>query len=351
MCSPATPSVRRLENAYVTGLIALEHKTLSEMSRQNLLPCSIRHAGRLLTRDCTPHRSSLHKRLHAAPQGAVLAVDLVPVLHEGQKIEGVGRVYSSSENGLIWGHAYLSSALVAPEQDAFPLQLAPFPNELMSTPQYPRLMASEALLTIVGDVQQAGYEVRAVVADAQFGTRLVVRSLRFQGVPFVLRCRTDLWVERGRERVQVRTLAEQYPPGRARYYRRFDVYAKRVRVFLEHADRVDLVLVWKRQGGSWHLFALLSSAREGVQGVLEIWRLRWSLEVSHRLFKQNFGLSSCACRSFAAQLKHADLVIEAFLVVRRERAESPELGWRRAQERVALRRRSAALTGLPALVA
>ena len=88
-----------------------------------------------------------------------------------------------------------------------------------------------------------------------------------------------------------------------------------------------------------------------MQGVLEIWRLRWGLEVSHRLYKQSFGLGACVCRSYAAQLKHADLVIEAFLEVRRERARSPDLGWRRARERVAGRRRNASLTGPPALVA
>lgn len=351
MCSPANTSVRRLESGYVASLLSLEHKTLSEMSRHDLLPCSIRHASRLLAQDPTPHQTSLPKRLRDAPAGAVLAVDLVPVVHEGQRIEGVGQVYSSSENGLIWGHAYLSSALVLPDEDPYPLQLAPFPSELMSTPQYPRLMASEALLTIAGDVQQAGYEMRAVVADAQFCTRLVMRSLKLQSIPFVLRCRTDLWVERGHERVQVRTLAEQYPPGRSRYYRRFDAYAKRIQVVLEHVGRMDLLLVWKRQGASWQLFALLSSAREGVQGVLEIWKLRWGLEVNHRLYKQAFGLGACVCRSFAVQVKHADLVIEAFLEVRRERARSPGLGWRQARERAALRCRNALLTAPAALAA
>lgn len=351
MCRPASNSVRRLEDAYITGLLSLEHKTLSEMSRCDLLPCSIRHASRLLARDPSPHQTSLDKRLRDAPAGAVLAVDLVPVTHEGQRIEGVGRVYSSSDNGLIWGHTYLSSALVTPEQDPYPLQLAPFPSKLMSTQQYPRLMAGEALLTITGDVQQAGYDIRAVVADAQFCTRLVMRSLKLQDVPFVLRCRSDLWVERGHERVQVRALAEQYPPGRSRYYRRFDAYAKRIPVVLEHAGRVDLVLVWKRHGTSWQLFTLLSSAREGVQGVLEIWKLRWGLEVNHRLYKQAFGLGACVCRSFTVQLKHADLIIEAFLEVRRERARSPGVGWRQARERAALRCRNALLTGPAALVA
>lgn len=125
MKRPAESSVRQFESAYLTGLLSLEHKTLSEMHRRALLPYSIRHASRLLARDPVAQRRWFQKRLRNAPQGGVLVVDLVPVLHEGQHIEGVGRVYSSSENSLIWGHAYLSSALVTPDQDAYPLQLAP----------------------------------------------------------------------------------------------------------------------------------------------------------------------------------------------------------------------------------
>lgn len=59
---------------------------------------------------------------------------------------------------------------------------------------------------------------RAVVFDAQFSTRLALRSLRFMGIPFVGRCRTDLWVVHRKQR-KVKGLARQFPPGRARYYR------------------------------------------------------------------------------------------------------------------------------------
>lgn len=67
-------------------------------------------------------------------------------------------------------------------------------------------------------------------------------------------------------------------------------------MFLEEVDRLDLILIWKRQGLQWVCLALLSTAREGVQGVLEIWKLRWGLEVSHRLYKQSFGLGACVAR-------------------------------------------------------
>ena len=110
---------------------------------------------------------------------------------------------------------FVSSALVYPDQDPVPLQLAPFPTQQMATETYPRLSATEGMLNIAGDVIEAGYEVKAAVFDAQFTTRLGLRSLKFMPVAFVGRCRTDAWVILGREKVQVRTLAERYRPGRS----------------------------------------------------------------------------------------------------------------------------------------
>ena len=211
-------------------------------------------------------------------------------------------------------------------------------------------MASEAMLNIVGDTLEAGYKPRAVVFDAQFSTHLALRSLRFMGIPFVGRCRTDLWVVH-RKRRKVKELARQFPPDRARCYRRFGLYAKRVRAVLEEVGRVSSVLIWKGEGEGWECLALVASVREGVQGVLEIWGLRWRLESSQRLYKQAFGLGRCLCRRFAAHLKRADLVLEAFHEVRLEGLRSPSLTWRRAQEVVAARRRNAVLTGTNALVA
>lgn len=334
MIEPAEISINPFECGYVAGLLNLEHKTLREMASKDLLPYSHGYCAHLLASDPKPYRCSLPRRLQHAPKGGYLAVDLVTVDHPGEHIQGVGRVYSSSDKGVVWEHSFVSSALVFKDQDPLPLQLAPFPSQRMATDTYPKLSASEGLLTVAGDVLMAGYNAKAAVFDAQFSTRLGLRSLKFLPLPFVGRCRTDLWVWVGKERLQVRELADRYPPGRARYYKRFGWYAKRLKVFLDEVGKVDLLLVWKKKGYGWECFALLSTFDAGVQEVLLAWKLRWELEKSHRRYKQNLGLGKCQCRRYAAQLKHADLVLEAFLVIRRERLRHPGLSWRRAQERV-----------------
>lgn len=335
----------------MTGLLSLQHKTLLEMKDRGLLPYSHGYSASLLAQEAKPYRAGLARRLQQAPAGGILAVDLLTVKHEGTAVQGVGEVYSSSDNGMIWGHAFVSSALVFPHQDAYALQLAPFLSKDMATETYPELSATEGMLTIAGDVHEADYSVKAVVFDAQFSTRLGLRSLKFLPMPFVGRCRTDLWLTLDKERVQVRQLAERYPPGKARYYKRFKYYAKRFAVELDEVGQLDLLVVWKAKGEDWECFALLSSLKVGIQEVLEVWRLRWNLEASHRLYKQNLGLGKCQCRRYSAQLKHADLVLNAFLELREERKRHPDLGWRKAQEQLGNRRRNAMLTEVSPIAA
>ena len=82
-----------------------------------------------------------------------------------------------------------------------------------------------------------------------------------------------------------------------------------------------------------------------------VWNSRWSLEVSHRIRKQNLALGRCTCRSFAAHLRHADLVIEAFNLISEERQRSPGLSWRDAQRLAADRLESAMVTGMNSIAA
>ncbi len=108
------------------------------------------------------------------------------------------------------------------------------------------------------------------------------------------------------------------PPGKARYYRRFGVYAKRVWVMWPQVGPVDLVLTWASRGWGGGVGPGVHPGG-GVQGVLEAWFCRWKAEVVHRLYKQNLGQGKSQARSFAAQLMHSELVVRAFHAVREVR--------------------------------
>ena len=333
-----------LHEHYVLGLLC-GSKSVTDMAERGLLPFGKSYACRLLAQNPTPHKDALARRLAIAPQGAYLAVDLVKVEHQGERIEGVGRCYDSNSKSVLWGHTLVSSGLVQWGKDPYLLRCDPFPDELMSTERYPRLTATEAMLNVAGDVVSAGVKVKALLVDAEFTTRLGLRSLKQLPLAFVGRFRSNARVMFEAQKIRVRDLAKRFMPGKARWYPKLRRYLKRLEVVLAEVGIVELLIVWKAQGYGWHLTTLISTLTAGVQEVFKAWSARWSLEVSHRLRKQNLALGACQCLAYAAHLQHAELVSRAFELMRRERQRTPGLSWKLAQHHAAITLRNALLTG------
>jgi hypothetical protein len=328
---------------YVLGLLS-GSKSVTDMAERGLLPFGKSYACKLLAQDPTPHKDALARRLAAAPQGAYLAVDLLKVEHQGERIEGVGRCYDSNRKSVMWGHALVSSALVQLGEDPYLLRCDPFIDELMSTERYPKLTATEAMLTVAGDVVAAGVKVKALLVDAEFTTRLGLRSLKQLPLAFVGRFRNNAKVMFEAQKVRVNELAKSFLPGKARWYPKLRRYIKRLEVVLAEVGIVELLIIWKAQGFGWHLTTLISTLKAGVQEVFKAWSARWSLEVSHRLRKQNLALGACQCLAYAAHLQHAELVNRAFELVRLERQRIPGLSWKLAQQHAAGTLRNALVT-------
>ena len=314
------------------------------MSERGLLPFGKAYACKLLAQDPTPHKQALKRRLAAAPQGAYLAVDLLKVEHQGERIEGVGRCYDSNSKKVMWGHALVSSALVRLGEDPYLLRCDPFPDELMSTELYPRLTATEAMLSVAGDVVAAGVKVKALLVDAEFTTRLGLRSLKALPLAFVGRFRTNAKVMFEAQKLRVNDLAKRFLPGKARWYPKLRRYIKRLEVVLAEVGIVELLIIWKAQGFGWHLTTLISTLTAGVQEVFKAWSARWSLEVSHRLRKQSLALEACQFLTYAAHLQHAELVTRAFELMRQERQRIPGMSWKLAHHHAAETLRNALLT-------
>ncbi len=321
------------------------------MAERGLLPFGKAYACKLLAQDPTPHKDALARRLAAAPQGAYLAVDLLKVEHQSERIEGVGRCYDSSSKSVMWGHTLVSSGLVRLGEDPYLLRCDPFIDELMSTERYRRLTATEAMLTVAGDVVSAGVKVKALLVDAEFTTRLGLRSLKALPLAFVGRFRSNAKVMFEAQQTRVRDLAKRFAPGKARWYPRLRRYIKRLEIVLAEVGVVQLLIVWKAQGFGWHLTTLISTLGAGIQEVFKAWSARWSLEVSHRLRKQSLALGSCQCLAYAAHLQHAELVNQAFELIRQERQRTPGLTWKLARHHAAETLRNALLTEGSRLVA
>lgn len=341
-------SIPRWEQRYTLGLLESQHKSPSALAAGRGMGHSASYGCRLLKQQAKPYESSRKERLRSAPKGMYLAVDLVPVAHEGCWIEGVDRVYSSSDKAPVWGHNLLSSGLVRLGEQPYALSLEGFPTQSMASDLYAYRTPGQALLQTVTVVTEAGYELKGVVFDNQFAGKVHLATLHTQHTPFVARARLNQKVEFEGQRLSIRELGEQHPPGKARYYKRFGWYVKRLNITLPDVGKLDVLLVWLPQKEGFKLIALFSTVQAGIQEVIAIWKARWDLERVHRLLKQNLGLSKCLCRSYAAQLKHADLTISALLLIRQQKQLFPTLSWREAQYNTAQILKSQLLTELSA---
>jgi len=301
------------------------------MYKQGLLPYSKSYSCHLLATEPQPYLGSLAKRLENAVEGGYLVVDGVFVAHEGEHIEGLGRHYSSSRRKAMWGHRYLSSALVYPEQDAYALSAEPWLSEMMATTDYPYQTASEGLINLVDKVKTQGYKPKGVLVDAEFTSRKTLKALAEKAIKFLGRFKSNNKVIYQGQALKVRDLAQQFPPGVSRYYSKLEVYAKRLSVELDEVGKVDVVMVWKAQAYNWYLSVFITSLDAGIQELIQTYKLRWGLEVIHRLLKQNLALGACQGLAYAAQLQHIDLTITALHHIRLQRRKHPTLSWREAQ--------------------
>ena len=339
-----------LQDAYLVGLVS-GCQGVREMKREGLLPYSKSYSCQLLGVEAHPYQSSLLRRLAVAPGGGYLVADGLFVAHDGERLEGLGRHYNSSLRNAQWGHRFLSSALVYPGEDAYVLGAEPLLSKAMATSAYPYRTAGEALVEQVAKVRATGYEIKGVLVDTEFTSRQTLVNLKEQEVAFIGRFRASNKVTYQAQVIKAKDLAEQFPAGKSRYYPKLGVYAKRLEVELEDLGKIDLIIVWKAQGYGWYLSTFISTIAAGVQELIRTYKLRWGLEVAHRLLKQNLNLGFCQCFAYSAQLQHLDLAIEALHRLRQQKRKHPELSWREAQLLAADICKNALLTELNAIAA
>ena len=301
------------------------------MYKQGLLPCSIKHACRLLSQDKHADTTGLKRRLSTAPHDAYLAIDIFTSKHQGWKIEGLNKYYSGNSVTLGLGFADATLVWTDKQKCPYPLGVKGYLYSEMASNRYRSLTPSKLMLELTRKTNKA-LRIKAVVFDGGITARPALKELKEEKIPFVGRIRKTNTVTFQEKEISVKQLTQEFRPGIARWYKNLKCYAKRVKVKFSDVGEADLVIIWWNEREGNKLSVLVSTLEAGVQEVIKAYKARWQDEVSHRLLKQNFGFESCQCQTYAAQLKHADLCLDAFHQVRAKKEECPELSWREIQE-------------------
>jgi len=301
------------------------------MYKKGLLPCSIKHACRLLSQDKHADNTGLLRRLRTAPHDAYLAIDIFTSEHQGWKIEGLNKYYNG--NSVTWGLSFADATLVWTDKEKSPYPLG-FKSHLykeMGSNQYRSLTPSELMLELTRKTNKA-LRIKAVVFDGGITARPALKELKEEKIPFVGRIKTTNTITFQEREMSIKNLAQEFRPGIARWYKNLKCYAKRVKIKFSDVGEADLVIIWWEERKGNKLSVLVSTLETEVQEVIKVHKARWQDEVSHRLLKQSFGFEACQCQTYAAQLKHADLCLDAFHQVRAKKEEHLELSWREVQE-------------------
>ena len=342
-----TSTLEQLELAYQVGLLSQEHKNLHSMSKTGLLPCSSRHASTLLANYTHPYLYSFQQRLSNAPTNYFLAIDITLFHHNGPSIEGIAPYYTSQGN--YWGLSVATAVLVSPKKKILPYPIGFMPNlrPYLHTSTYPSMTPSEVALSIARKVAKQ-HPIKGVVMDGGMIKRSQLYKLRCLGIPFVAHIPNSHVVKYTKKQVygtkkeikaiagiNIKNLANLFPPNKIRWYPKLECYAKKIKVYLPNVGKVWLMIIWWRKGTGVELFVLVFTTEGiGVQEIIRAYKARWGDEVMHRLVKQNLGAQACQSPNFAVQMKHLDLCISAFGKVREYLIEHSNLSFREAQIQV-----------------
>lgn len=352
MSNPTLGSLLPFERAYVCGLLQLPKPSVLSMAAQGLLPHSPSYTLRQFSQPHLAVSTRFSPRISAIPNGKVyLSFDFMLQKRSSQCIEGVDQYYSNGHKRILRGHQYASSAFLNPyaAHDPLPFQLELHISKVLeyseqtptqSQPRdgiyYPYLKPIDRLIDHIKQAREAGVACIGVVADAEFTTKDNLNLCRAANISVIGRIKKSIVMNYGGERRQIRHMTELFPFKSCSHYKTVGWRARSSLVSIEGLDQtlVKIVLVWRKNRGEWIPFFLISTHIQTTTGeIIRAWQKRWQIEVLHRLYKQNFGLSSSQFIHYASQQHHANLVLEAYGLARVERDREWGLGWREARRR------------------
>ena len=130
---------------------------------------------------------------------------------------------------------------------------------------YRSLTPLQQLIRTVSELKAAGVRFKGTLADAEFGTKDVIRAFVTNDDPLLTRMKSNSRVVLDGQSMTLATLARTYPRSTCHLYSKIGRRVKRVAVEYDgHA--VTILIVWRTVNGCWKPFFLLTSGARGSGG-------------------------------------------------------------------------------------
>jgi hypothetical protein len=179
---------------------------------------------------------------------------------------------------------------------------------------------SKSVIRMISRAVKRGFEFEYVLFDSRFFSKDIlahIESFRTKGIKLVamVKMGKNLYRDclRGKQ-MNANTLRKLYKQkGKAQRSRKYNATYIRVPVWYDNR-RVNLFFVRLGSGSKWKAF-ITNDLDLTFNKLLEVYHIRWSIEVFYKDAKQHLQLGKCQCNNFDSQIGATTVVMMQYIML------------------------------------
>ncbi|TXT58450.1 MAG: hypothetical protein BAJALOKI3v1_1320001 [Promethearchaeota archaeon] len=299
---------------YINGLIAVEKKTIKQISEASLEENHHSAIARILSEgrlkeDVLKERYLKKVAYYAKGQEVYLLIDDTLSKHEGDNIYGVQVHKSHTSEGYVKGHQFLTGLL------CFGMYKMPlFPLLYTKETDSKIEMAKHMFLDTIKHVQ-----IHTVLFDSWYADKSLIKMIKTKGSRVICQVKTNRCIKHLKKYVSLKKYSDQIHLTDKFWIDGTLYKAEKQTAKLKHVPLGALVFseqyfeknkVWSR-----HIHIFSTQKNDSIVEILRTYKQRWAIEVLHRDLKQNLGFDKAMIRSKKGIVRHTILCVLAYAIL------------------------------------
>lgn len=307
---------RHLTN-YVDGLIALNKKTIKQISNASLDEKYHTAMNRILN-DAKFEQELLEKRYLKKIKylfknlPVYLLLDDTLVERNGEKIEETQEHKDHVHNGFVNGHQFFTALLYTPV-----MQLPLFPQLYSKNTDSKIQMAKDTIDKVLSSIK-----IDTILFDSWYSDKKIIKKCMTQNVRVVcgIKMNRVISFENGAW-INLSEFSSQLKIKKLKKYsidsKNYRVYSSEVKLNGIPHIRMIVSHEYSRKKKSWNKIHLISTNREDtILDIICTYRIRWHIETYHRDIKQNLGFAKVFLRKKEGIVRHSIFVSLAYATLK-----------------------------------
>lgn len=303
---------------YVDGLIALNKKTVQQISRASLEETHHSAISRLLTEASVKQQKLEDAYLGKAKyvmsrMKKTLLLDDTLAEHDGKKIEQTQRHFDHSNNDYITGHQFFT-ALIHTQL----LQLPLFPQLYSKNTDSKIKMANDAI-----DRIHRLLHIDTVLFDSWYSDKDLIKKCRTKGMRVICPIKTNRVISFAKGAwISLKEFTDNLKTEKLDNYfideKKYQIGSYMPKLNGIAPIKMIVSYEWRDDEKQWlDPFYLISTRPSDTPvEIIRTYRIRWHIETYHRDIKQHLGFAKSFVRKTQGIVRHSMLVALAYAILR-----------------------------------